>query len=912
MTSVSFVRRLGYASRIPGLFVIYARNLNGEQWIPVYEHLNKVSDDTIIPVNLGGICYLQYGIVVQELLETTGDALNFVRWKVMGEYDVTTKRLYPPTSSAVWTNQDHVQRFDWTNVDSVERVATFSQTGQDYGNGEYTVRASSTYYDDDLHLPWRVFVDQPDEHSSLWRRNAYDAGVYIGEDSLDGSYKGDWVTIKHPAPFVMKECQFVMRNNRPGLMPGKFKIYGRNNDVDLWTPLYTQSEDPSGFATDAIYSMDGYVPIPGLVMHMPFDTNFVDSMGHYTATIDTGTGKYSFGTPGEIGTGYAIVSVTDGYSIQPALDAISLLGSGCTIAIWVKFDAFTGDHKAIWFLDAIDSTGVAVGTVKAYMGFRGLAVMHTRREVDYKYSAAVVPTSTWVHVTVVVARSTSTNHDIHWYIDGVKIATMSNADFRDFHTWRLYVAKDPRSGVSALNGTLDDLRIYNYDLSATEVAAMYSARYMLPPYTEYGVVVNQLRGSEEPVWYDDNFMNFISIKMWGTPVASVETSNVAAFNAVNPIASLYGVSDTQLTWPAPLAATFTVCWATRFHSATSTNKRLLQCVGSNCIFGHNSRGRGWLLADGWYKDEYLSGPDTDWLIACTTNGRADASNYIIDQTDWGSGHAGGSPGTLGVNTYDNDGDFNIHSVYVWDNELSNTEMKVVTRALRKELGGVPDLSPDGTTAVLSISDLRAYYLRFLLATRPAQSINIFADLDGVTVQDRVAGLFPVSVTTGTATKVSTTGLSNGANNSIIVLQGTSDTKLLWPMYSIPKEVTICSVSRYTGEEMGRILTCWNSPDQSANFLHGHHGGRRGYAYYNGWTADEVSVGVLTDWLVMCGTSGGVAPNNLIVDQFGVGLNSIPTNKAGQLMVNYGGEFSDFAVHSVYVWNAVLSATDMRH
>ncbi|KAJ1463864.1 concanavalin A-like lectin/glucanase domain-containing protein, partial [Baffinella frigidus] len=402
-------------------------------------------------------------------------------------------------------------------------------------------------------------------------------------------------------------------------------------------------------------------------------------MGHYTATIDTGTGKYSFGTPGEIGPGYAIVSVTDGYSIQPALDAISLLGSGCTIAIWVKFDAFTypdDDHKAFWFLDAVDSTGVAVGTVKAYMSWRGLVVMQTRHGA-YKWSAAVVPTSTWVHVTVVVARSTSTNHDIHWYIDGVKIATISNADFRDFHTWRLYVAKDPGSDErSALNGALDDLRIYNYDLSATEVAAMYSAR---PPYTEYGVVVNQLRGGSS-----DNIMNFDSIKMWAvdTPAAIVETSNVAAFNAVNPIASLYGGVNTHLTWPAPLASTFTVCWATRYHNATSTNQRILQCTNSNCVLGHAPGGRGKVLMGGvWWKYANIpQAPVTDWFIACITNGRGDADAYVIDQTDWGVSMVPTTATlTLGVNTHQGQfSDFNIHSVYVWDNELSNTEMKVVT------------------------------------------------------------------------------------------------------------------------------------------------------------------------------------------------------------------------------------------
>ncbi len=122
---------------------------------------------------------------------------------------------------------------------------------------------------------------------------------------------------------------------------------------------------------------------------------------------------------------------------------------------------------------------------------------------------------------------------------------------------------------------------------------------------------------------------------------------------------------------------------------------------------------------------------TDWLVACFTNGRTDRSAYVIDQRDMYDYHSDSTDTgyddvdatvtrlTLGVNYGEVSGDFNIHSVYVWDKELNNREMKVVTRALRKELGGVPDLSPVGTPIVGAISDLRAYYMRFLLASRPA-------------------------------------------------------------------------------------------------------------------------------------------------------------------------------------------------
>jgi hypothetical protein len=55
-----------------------------------------------------------------------------------------------------------------------------------------------------------------------------------------------------------------------------------------------------------------------------------------------------------------------------------------------------------------------------------------------------------------------------------------------------------------------------------------------------------------------------------------------------------------------------------------------------------------------------------------------------------------------------------------------------------------------------------------------------------------------------------------------------------------------------------------------NFIHGHGGSNipvRGTAYYEGWMTSETSLGVLTNWLVMCGQNGNsvAAPDNIIAD-----------------------------------------------
>ena len=51
--------------------------------------------------------------------------------------------------------------------------------------------------------------------------------------------------------------------------------------------------------------------------------------------------------------------------------------------------------------------------------------------------------------------------------------------------------------------------------------------------------------------------------------------------------------------------------------------------------------------------------------------------------------------------------------------------------------------------------------------------------------------------------------------------------------------------------MGRILQ-----NNNPNFLHGHHAGRTGVAYYGTWVTPQDVPGN-TDWLVMCGNNQGV-------------------------------------------------------
>ena len=80
--------------------------------------------------------------------------------------------------------------------------------------------------------------------------------------------------------------------------------------------------------------------------------------------------------------------------------------------------------------------------------------------------------------------------------------------------------------------------------------------------------------------------------------------------------------------------------------------------------------------------------------------------------------------------------------------------------------------------------------------------------------------------------VSAVSNGHGANHYLTALEGTTAAAISFG--SVQPTFTICSVTRYTGGTNRRILN-----GGGRNFLHGHHNGRTGVAYYgNGWKTPQ--------------------------------------------------------------------------
>ncbi|BCU77169.1 LamG-like jellyroll fold domain-containing protein [Luteolibacter sp. LG18] len=156
--------------------------------------------------------------------------------------------------------------------------------------------------------------------------------------------------------------------------------------------------------------------------------------------------------------------------------------SNFTIATWVKvnslstwsrvFDFGSGTTNYLFLTPRHSNTS---GTVR-------FAIRTPSTGEQIINGSAALPTGAWTHVAVTLSGTTGT-----LYVNGVAVGTntaMTLTPSSLGNTTQNYIGRSQFAADPYLNGSVDDLRIYNRALSASQVAALYSASVSaisLPP-----------------------------------------------------------------------------------------------------------------------------------------------------------------------------------------------------------------------------------------------------------------------------------------------------------------------------------------------------------------------------------------------------------------------------------------------
>jgi hypothetical protein len=166
-----------------------------------------------------------------------------------------------------------------------------------------------------------------------------------------------------------------------------------------------------------------------------------------------------------------------------------------------------------------------------------------------------------------------------------------------------------------------------------------------------------------------------------------------------------------------------------------------------------------------------------------------------------------------------------------------------------------------------------------------------------------------NATTSGVTQGQSIANSNGATASVTYLSGGTSSTIIWPSGSIPLNFTICSLTRYSGANTGRILE-----SSTQNFIHGHYGSHPGVAFYNGtFTTDSSpATGVKLNWTNMCGTNSASIsiPDNMSFNGSPVGISNSCSPSIGTLGVNVNGDLSDFQFSQLIIFDKVLTKSQM--
>ena len=237
----------------------------------------------------------------------------------------------------------------------------------------------------------------------------------------------------------------------------------QGSDVGLNT-FSVRVTDANGLSADATLNI---AVLPhSLRSRYVFEGNLNDSVSGYTGTA-SGSPTYVAGREG------SAISL-NGSSDFVSLPAAAINFREITIATWVYWNGGSNNQRIFDFgnstsqyLELCPNTGGGMRFETVYGG--------TTQQINY---GSALPVGRWVHVAVTLGGSGGT-----LYVDGTVVATNANLTIKpsDFSPQTNYIGKSQWSADPRWNGKFDDFRIYNYALSASEIAGLVGGIAPLTP-----------------------------------------------------------------------------------------------------------------------------------------------------------------------------------------------------------------------------------------------------------------------------------------------------------------------------------------------------------------------------------------------------------------------------------------------
>ena len=202
-------------------------------------------------------------------------------------------------------------------------------------------------------------------------------------------------------------------------------------------------------------------PVKGLIAWWPGEGNARDYAGTNHGILSQGT---SFAS-GKLGSAFSFNGSSDGVRV-PNSPLWSLGSKSFTITVWAKFGS-ARDHQALVACD----NGAGNNNKWIFWINRGgidfHVLRHNRGGSDMGYAPFPPALNRWYHLAV-----TRQSNQYDFFIDGRAVATRTDSHPIPPVTGPLTIGGS--EGSFFLNGSIDDVRVYNRALDPSEVQALYA------------------------------------------------------------------------------------------------------------------------------------------------------------------------------------------------------------------------------------------------------------------------------------------------------------------------------------------------------------------------------------------------------------------------------------------------------
>ena len=208
----------------------------------------------------------------------------------------------------------------------------------------------------------------------------------------------------------------------------------------------------SGYSNETSATSNGN---KDLVAHLQFDGNTQDSTTQLNHGATYGTISYADGKEAKAVT-------LNGTTAFVQLPPNVANHAETTIAAWVYWNGTTTGQRIFDFGNS--STEYMYLTPKVVLG--GLRFAIKNGGTEQILNATALPTGKWSHVAVTLSATGAS-----MYVNGLQVATSNTININplNFKPMLNYIGRS-QSTYPLFNGSIDDFRVYNYALSANEVA----------------------------------------------------------------------------------------------------------------------------------------------------------------------------------------------------------------------------------------------------------------------------------------------------------------------------------------------------------------------------------------------------------------------------------------------------------